>query len=115
VSDPMYQTRDDWEGDQHRSNPRVHYRLYVAPDGAPAVICVQDFDYFDYDARRMLSPDAWDTESGAERALTELIPAIAIVSGALPATLDPGLRSRMLAAAVRDLARPYGVDEGIAP
>lgn len=60
---------DDY--DPHRYNANVHYRLFrTYPDGKPGVICMQDFDYdVDFDSRRLLSPDAWDTEEEAETAL----------------------------------------------
>lgn len=60
--------------DPHRWNPNVHYRLYRSPqDEQPTVICVQDFDYYDYDASRFLSRDAWDCERDAEEALALLV------------------------------------------
>lgn len=55
--------------DPHRRNPEPHYRLYRDRDGLPVVICVQDFDYPDYDAARFLSPEAWSTEVQANAAL----------------------------------------------
>lgn len=54
--------------DPHRSNSRVHYRLYQGR-GGPTVICVQDFDYLDYDGTKFLSPEAWDDEVDADAAL----------------------------------------------
>jgi hypothetical protein len=57
--------------DPHRFNPRVHYRLYNHPDG-PCVICVQDFDYPDYDEDRFMTPDAYDWKDDAEKALRRL-------------------------------------------
>lgn len=65
-------SRDDWSNDPHHLNPDVHYRLYSSlRDDCPVVICVQDFDYFDYDARQILSPAAWDNEDDALLALHE--------------------------------------------
>lgn len=58
--------------DPHRHKQEVHYRLYHSPANGPVVICVQDFDYPDYDANRIMSPDAYDTEEEAEAALREL-------------------------------------------
>lgn len=58
--------------DPHRMNPDPHYRLYLGRDGHPVVICVQDFDYPDYDDSRFLSPDAWASKAEAESALREL-------------------------------------------
>ena len=54
--------------DPHRYNPNVHYRLYQGPNG-PMVACLQDFDYYDYDASKFLSPEAWDDEEAAKIAL----------------------------------------------
>lgn len=55
--------------DPHRLNPNVHYRLYNHVTLGPTVICVQDFDYLDYDGTKFLSPEAWDDEEKAEEAL----------------------------------------------
>lgn len=97
-----YDHPGDWVGDEHYYNPAVHYRLYLSPGtGAPTVICVQDFDYYDYDARRIISPEAWDSEGEAEDALLDLAPAIAAASRTVPAGLDPDLRCRLLARAIR--------------
>lgn len=62
--------------DPHRHRDDVHYRLYLPRDGAPTVICVQWFDYFDYDEAGFLSPEAWDDETDAEQALNELVDAL---------------------------------------
>lgn len=35
--------------DPNRTNPDVHYRLYRSKPGCVVVVCVQDFDYIDYD------------------------------------------------------------------
>jgi len=99
----MYQDHDDWDGDEHHFNPDVHYRLYVGHrDNTPTVICVQDFDYFDYDARRILSSQAWQTEAEAEAALMDLTFTINAVSLHLSAWLDSDVRARMLARYVRE-------------
>lgn len=58
--------------DNNRYNPDPHYRLYDAPRGGPTVICVQDFDYRDYDAGRFLSYDSYATQRDAEDALRAL-------------------------------------------
>lgn len=65
--------------DPHRFNPDPHYRLYLGRNGRPVVICVQDFDYYDYDASRFLSPDAWDNQADADAALAALLPTFTIV------------------------------------
>ncbi len=100
---PRYLTRDDWDHDPHRHNGDVHYRLYMSHRGnQPVVICVQDFDYLDYDARRIMSTDAWATETEAERAYAALLPKIAKAEAALPTSMDPDMRARLIAAAVRE-------------
>lgn len=102
----MYKDRDDWEGDPHRFSPDVHYRLYASPvDGSPVVICVQDFDYLDHDARRILSPYAYSSESDAEMALYHTVirffeQASDRVSFVIT---DPDLRGRLIAGAVREM------------
>lgn len=55
--------------DSHRWNNDIHYRHYLDFDGDPVVICVQDFDYPDYKAKRFLSGDAWDNQVEAKYAL----------------------------------------------
>lgn len=96
----MYLERDDWNGDPHRHNPDVHYRLYAGTNG-PTVICVQDSDYIDYDARCILSPDAWDTEGAAEQALAMLLPLTAGLAPVLAQLNDQDLQARILAISVR--------------
>lgn len=97
-----YDRRDDWIGDEHHDNLAVHYRLYLSPHtGEPTVICVQDFDYCDYDARRIISSEAWDSEGEAEDALLDLAPAITAASRTVQTNLDPDLRGRLLARAIR--------------
>lgn len=51
----------------------VHYRLYLDADGEPCVICVQWFDYPDYDASRFLTEDRHLVEAEAEAALGALL------------------------------------------
>jgi hypothetical protein len=52
-----------------RNLAEVHYRLYRDHAGTPSVVCLQDFDYPDYDGTRFLSEDAWDDDAEAEEAL----------------------------------------------
>lgn len=66
-------TEDKWAGDPHRYNPNVHFRLYSGQHDRPVVICVQDFDYPDYDPNRILSSQAWDTQDDADAALAALL------------------------------------------
>jgi hypothetical protein len=58
--------------DPNRSNPDVHYRLYLSIRFGLTVVCVQDFDYPNYDAARFVTYQAWDTEQAANVALHEL-------------------------------------------
>lgn len=56
--------------DLNRNNPDVHYRLYWSKrKNALVVICVQDFDYFDYDDSCFIDYTAYDTQDDADRAL----------------------------------------------
>ncbi|MGW7283912.1 hypothetical protein ACWGH4_00175 [Streptomyces sp. NPDC054847] len=56
----------DMTGD-HRYNPRVHYRRYLShrPEQGIIVICVQDFDYHDYEPSRFLDLASFDTDEEA--------------------------------------------------
>ncbi|MFI1161336.1 hypothetical protein [Streptomyces sioyaensis] len=51
---------------EHSYNGAVHYRRYLNRDDRIIVICVQDFDYPDYDASRFVDLTAFDSELGAE-------------------------------------------------
>ena len=55
-----------------RWNSRVHYRRYLRNDGNITVVCVQDFDYPDYDASRFVDLADFPTKQGA--AFTPLRP-----------------------------------------
>lgn len=59
--------------DRNRTNPDVHYRLYLGSGDHLMVICVQDFDYHDYDQNRFVTYQAWETEEEALAALTTLV------------------------------------------
>jgi hypothetical protein len=59
----------DPDADRHRHRDDVHYRLYDHATMGPTTICVQWFDYNGYDAMRIMTPEAYDTEEGAELAL----------------------------------------------
>jgi hypothetical protein len=63
----------DPDFDPHRGNPDVHYRLYDSDSYGLTVVCVQDFDYPDYDHRRFVSPEAYADERAAWRALDDLV------------------------------------------
>jgi hypothetical protein len=56
------------------NNSDVHYRLYRSHDtNEPVVICVQWFDYPDYDKARFLTEDRYSTESEAETARSDYV------------------------------------------
>lgn len=99
----MYNARDDWDGDDSYHNPEPHYRLYIEPHvNAFVVICVQGFDYPDYDARRILSRKAWATEGEAQQALIDLLPHIVdheVQRSYVPFDMDE--RARIMARALR--------------
>lgn len=60
----------DMTGD-HRGNRDVHYRRYLSlQDHRIIVICVQDFDYHDYEPSRFIDLQAFSTEE--EASLTPL-------------------------------------------
>lgn len=51
---------------EHRHNRDVHYRRYLAArDHRITVVCVQDFDYPDYEPSRFIDLQAFDTEEEA--------------------------------------------------
>lgn len=56
----------------HIHNRDVHFRLYATAAG-PAAVCVQSFDYFDYEPERFLTTDAYDDELAANAALNALL------------------------------------------
>lgn len=59
-----------------RYDREPHYRRYLDRSGKVAVICVQDFDYYDYDASRFLDTRTFSTSAEAVVApieLTEMI------------------------------------------
>jgi hypothetical protein len=69
--------------DANRSNPDVHYRLYWSKRQAKlVVICVQDFDYLDYDDSCFIDYQAYATQADADRGLifTQLVIAAASVA-----------------------------------
>lgn len=75
----------DPKSERHMTNPDVHYRLYLGRNGKPTVICVQDFDYPDYDQDRLLSNKAWTDEGDANEALRTFVADAATLLGVLPA------------------------------
>jgi hypothetical protein len=101
----MYSTENDWEGDEGSNNPGVHFRLYLSSKGnVPTVICVQAFDYYDYDARRILSTKSWATDGEAQDALLELIPELNRAKSELDhSNVDYELRPYMFAQMIRQV------------
>lgn len=87
----------------HAGDDAVHYRHYLRHDGSPTVVCVQSFDYFDYDAERFLSTDAWDTELDAESALSRFLTQV------MPAADADAPTSSRLKATGRGLTRLQAV------
>lgn len=57
----------------HTASPDVHHRLYLTGDGTPTVVCVQGFDYPDYDAKRFLTVEAYPDEPAAHEALAHML------------------------------------------
>jgi hypothetical protein len=55
-----------------RHDGDVHYRRYLSRDDKPTVICVQDFDYRDYDASRFLDKRSFESEEEARQAPIDL-------------------------------------------
>jgi hypothetical protein len=66
--------------DSNRYNPDVHYRLYWSKRSRSlVVICVQDFDYFDYDDSCFIDYAAYDTQADADAALALTLRVVAAV------------------------------------
>ncbi|MFI0156189.1 hypothetical protein [Streptomyces lydicus] len=57
----------DMTGDA-RHNPRVHYRRYLNRHDKITVVCVQNFDYYDYDESRFADYASFNTELEAQYA-----------------------------------------------
>lgn len=61
------------EDDTNRHNSEPHYRLYYyPPEKKVIVVCVQDFDYRDYDEDGWVGYEAFATQEQAELALLGL-------------------------------------------
>ena len=56
-----------------RHQHEVHWRHYLDKQGRPMVVCVQDFDYPDYDASRFLDAKAFDSEAEARETPIDLL------------------------------------------
>jgi hypothetical protein len=69
----------------NRWNSDVHYRLYWSKRSQSlVVICVQDFDYPDYDDNCFIDYVAYDTQVDADRALALTLAVIAAVNLVAP-------------------------------
>lgn len=65
----------------NRCNSDVHYRLYWSKRSQSlVVICVQDFDYFDYDDNCFVDYAGYATEVDADRALALTLAVITAVN-----------------------------------
>jgi hypothetical protein len=51
---------------------KEYYRLFVDRDDNPCVVCLQPFDEDDYDQKRFINEDRYETEEEAEDALIAL-------------------------------------------
>lgn len=58
--------------DRNIYNPEPHYRIYHPRDRGVTIVCVQDFDYRDYDYSRFVSYDSFVSEESARTALDTL-------------------------------------------
>lgn len=47
----------------------VYYRLFVGRDNEPVVVCMQWFDENDYNQKRFINEERYETEEEAERVL----------------------------------------------
>lgn len=69
--------------DMARYNPNVHYRLYWSKrTNSLVVICVQDFDYPDYDDDCFVNYAAYTTEADADVALTQFLTHVMLIAAA---------------------------------
>lgn len=64
----------DPEKDRNRYNSEMHFRLFHPKSGLPTVVCMQDFDYRDYDYSRFMTYEGYKTEEEALAALHKLDP-----------------------------------------
>ncbi len=62
---------------RHRWTTEPHYRRYLAADGRITAVCVQDFDYPDYDASRFVDGRAFDEQAEAETAAVAITDVVA--------------------------------------
>lgn len=63
----------DAKQDMNRHNPDVHYRVYFCkPQGQFNGVCVQNFDYYDLDAKCFVDYTSYDTQADADAAALRL-------------------------------------------
>lgn len=62
-----------------RHNRDVHYRHYLADNGRITVVCLQDFDYHDYDPSRFVDEETYKTEAEAKRAHINIGPLLLVI------------------------------------
>ena len=80
----------DPDHDPNRFNPDVHYRFYLSHrENRATVVCVQDFDYRDYDQDRFIGPWAFTDEATANQELEKLMIDAAKILGVFPDFLKP--------------------------
>lgn len=71
--------------DPNRYNDEPHYRFYLSKeDDRPAVVCVQEHDYRDYDAARFIGSQSFPDEDTARAALERLLIDAAKLLGMMP-------------------------------
>lgn len=57
----------------------VHYRRYLADAGRITVVCLQDFDYCDYDTARFIDEAVFESEAEAVAASIDVGPLFSII------------------------------------
>jgi hypothetical protein len=57
----------------------VHYRRYLADTGKITVVCVQDFDYCDYDTARFIDEAVFESEAEAVATSIDVGPLFSII------------------------------------
>jgi hypothetical protein len=65
------------EPGRHKREP--HWRRYLSGDGRIDVVCVQDFDYFDYNTVRFVDREIFDEKAAAVAADINVGPLLSII------------------------------------